>query len=120
MAGKKRSKRFVIPDEDELDRPIENIKKGSTFAARSKTSEKAASVFAGKDRDVSLQQGVEQKEKSARPGDNAVETLATARSDDKKEKDKNSTNSLNSEQAQIIKNVEKAEPSVKYEKVLLN
>lgn len=46
--AKKASKRFLIPDEDELDQPIETIKKGSTFATRENhLSQTKESNFAG-------------------------------------------------------------------------
>ena len=40
MAGKRPAKRFVIPDDEKLDNPIESFKKGSIFAGRNKNVEK--------------------------------------------------------------------------------
>ena len=59
MAGKRAAKRFVIPDDEELDNPIESIKKGSTFAGRNKNADKTPCV------DSRAQRALEEKDKQA-------------------------------------------------------
>ena len=44
MARKKPGKRFLIPDEDELDNPVESLQNGSAFTARNLVSDQAKSA----------------------------------------------------------------------------
>ena len=106
MAEKRPGRRIAIPDDDELDRPVENIKKGSTFVARSKEvgtdideEPKARGTYVDNSRGCQQMQDVDSK--------------FTGPSGESKETEKASTSNGNVTSAKVDKDAVQNEAAVK-------
>ena len=101
MAGKRPAKRFLVPDHDELDKPIEGIKRGSIFAGRGIDVGKELDVKTrGEVVDDNKQGGLEERKQQTRNNHNGNEVNSPLASE-KKEDERNSMNSVNEVSAEI-------------------
>ena len=112
MAGKRPGRRILLPDDGELDRPVEDIKKGSTFVARSKEvrnnideEPKARGTYVDNGREGGVRDPSQQMQN--------VDIKSTSTSGENKETEKGPTISENTTSADAGKDAVQNEAAVK-------